>query len=154
MRSWRNWQTRKTKDLVGNSMQVQFLSTAPKSGIYAKWAYKCPIFFAYLIVSCGQKLVFLIKTLVFGVHFGVHISISFSLYNKSPSSTLPEELFPFMKLKFKLHQVHLICHELIGEMGVNSPNKAFRTIPHPSIYNIRSYILHTSRIGWFYSLKF
>ena len=30
MRSWRNWQTRKTKDLVGNSMQVQFLSTAPK----------------------------------------------------------------------------------------------------------------------------
>ena len=29
-RSWRNWQTRKTKDLVGNSMQVQFLSTAPK----------------------------------------------------------------------------------------------------------------------------
>ena len=28
-RSWRNWQTRKTKDLVGNSMQVQFLSTAP-----------------------------------------------------------------------------------------------------------------------------
>ena len=33
MRSWRNWQTRKTKDLVGNSMQVQFLSTAPN-----KWA--------------------------------------------------------------------------------------------------------------------
>ena len=31
MRSWRNWQTRKTKDLVGNSMQVQFLSTAPKT---------------------------------------------------------------------------------------------------------------------------
>ena len=30
MRSWRNWQTRKTKDLVGNSMQVQFLSTAPQ----------------------------------------------------------------------------------------------------------------------------
>ena len=29
MRSWRNWQTRKTKDLVGNTMQVQFLSTAP-----------------------------------------------------------------------------------------------------------------------------
>ena len=31
MRSWRNWQTRKTKDLVGNSMQVQFLSTAPSN---------------------------------------------------------------------------------------------------------------------------
>ena len=29
MRSWRNWQTRKTKDLVANTMQVQFLSTAP-----------------------------------------------------------------------------------------------------------------------------
>ena len=43
-RSWRNWQTRKTKDLVGNSMQVQFLSTAPKSGDYAKTMHKCPIF--------------------------------------------------------------------------------------------------------------
>ena len=30
MRVWRNWQTRKTKDLVGNTMQVQFLSTAPR----------------------------------------------------------------------------------------------------------------------------
>ncbi len=30
MRSWRNWQTRKTKDLVVHTMQVQFLSTAPK----------------------------------------------------------------------------------------------------------------------------
>lgn len=29
MRSWRNWQTRKTKDLVVHTMQVQFLSTAP-----------------------------------------------------------------------------------------------------------------------------
>ena len=48
MRSWRNWQTRKTKDLVGNSMQVQFLSTAPKSGNYAKIMHKCPIFFAFL----------------------------------------------------------------------------------------------------------
>ena len=44
MRSWRNWQTRKTKDLVGNSMQVQFLSTAPKSDIYAKTTHTCPIF--------------------------------------------------------------------------------------------------------------
>ena len=29
MHSWRNWQTRKTKDLVGNSMQVQLLLSAP-----------------------------------------------------------------------------------------------------------------------------
>ena len=29
MRSWRNWQTRKTKDLVVHPMQVRFLSTAP-----------------------------------------------------------------------------------------------------------------------------
>lgn len=36
MRSWRNWQTRKTKDLVGNSMQVQFLSTAPKTGKFER----------------------------------------------------------------------------------------------------------------------
>ena len=39
-----------------------------------------PHFFAYLMVLCGQKPDFLIKTLVFGVHFGVHILISFSPY--------------------------------------------------------------------------
>ncbi len=33
MRSWRNWQTRKTKDLVVNPMQVQFLSTAPPDSL-------------------------------------------------------------------------------------------------------------------------
>ena len=36
MRSWRNWQTRKTKDLVANTMQVQFLSTAPKYAGFCK----------------------------------------------------------------------------------------------------------------------
>ena len=29
MRIWRNWQTRKTKDLVGNTLQVQILLSAP-----------------------------------------------------------------------------------------------------------------------------
>ena len=29
MHSWRNWQTRKTKDLVERSMQVQLLLSAP-----------------------------------------------------------------------------------------------------------------------------
>ena len=48
-------------------------------------------------------------------------------------------------LELKLHQIHLVGHELIREMGINTPNKAFRTVPHPSIYNIRSYILHTGR---------
>ena len=43
MRSWRNWQTRKTKDLVGNTMQVQFLSTAP--------TLNCLNFFAKKIVQ-------------------------------------------------------------------------------------------------------
>ena len=39
-RSWRNWQTRKTKDLVGNSMQVQSLSTAPKiAELLAEYRY-------------------------------------------------------------------------------------------------------------------
>ena len=50
-----------------------------------------------------------------------------------------------MKLKFKLHQIHLVGHELIREMGVNSSNKALRTIPHPSVYNVRSYVLHAGR---------
>ena len=40
MRSWRNWQTRKTKDLVVHTMQVQFLSTAPK-----KDSALCGVFF-------------------------------------------------------------------------------------------------------------
>ena len=30
-RLWRNWQTRKTKDLVGNTLQVQLLLAAPLS---------------------------------------------------------------------------------------------------------------------------
>ena len=30
-----------------------------------------------------------------------------------------------IKLKFKLYQIHLVRHELIREMGVNSSNKAF-----------------------------
>ena len=54
MRSWRNWQTRKTKDLVGNSMQVQFLSTAPKSGFFwRKIVEKGPIF--YFLLSFPLK---------------------------------------------------------------------------------------------------
>ena len=52
-----------------------------------------PDFFAYLIVLCGQKLIFLTKTPIFGVHFGVHILISFSPYSKSPSCIFLEELF-------------------------------------------------------------
>ena len=56
-----------------------------------------PDFFAFLIYLCGQKSVFLIKNLVFGVHFGVHILTSFSPYDKSPSRIFPEELFCFFK---------------------------------------------------------
>ena len=99
MRSWRNWQTRKTKDLVGNSMQVQFLSTAPKSGNYAKTMHKCPIFFVYLTCLCGQKNDFLIKTLVFGVHFGVHILISFPLMTKA--------LRAFLSKSFLLYEIKI-----------------------------------------------
>ena len=42
MRSWRNWQTRKTKDLVVHTMQVQFLSTAPKKGSSMSFLFSCP----------------------------------------------------------------------------------------------------------------
>ena len=87
---------------------------------------------------------FIVK--IFGVHFGVHILISFSLYNKSPSSTFLEELFFFMKLKFKLHQIHLIRHEFIRKMGVNTTNKAFRTIPHKAqLHSIGSLTLIYTR---------
>ena len=30
-------------------------------------------------------------------------------------------------------------------MSINSSNQSFRAIPHPSIYNVRSYVLHTGR---------
>ena len=48
MRSWRNWQTRKTKDLVGNSMHVQFLSTAPQKSDVLR-----DILFLFYRVSTG-----------------------------------------------------------------------------------------------------
>ena len=49
MRSWRNWQTRKTKDLVSNIMEVQVLLTAPKKNLL--W------FFFYLSRNaCYQAL--------------------------------------------------------------------------------------------------
>ena len=99
-----------------------------------------PDFFVYLMCLCGQKSVFLIKTLVFGAHFGVHIWIFFPLIAKALRAHFSKDFF---SLEFKLHQIHLVRHELIREMGINTPNKAFRTVPHPSIYNIRSYILHT-----------
>ena len=50
MRSWRNWQTRKTKDLVGNSMQVQFLSTAPKMAISSDFLREIAIFFVVFML--------------------------------------------------------------------------------------------------------
>ena len=40
-RSWRNWQTRKTKDLVVNPMQVRFLSTAPKRTVPTRYRSFC-----------------------------------------------------------------------------------------------------------------
>ena len=80
MRSWRNWQTRKTKDLVGNSMQVQSLSTAPKSGNYAKQTHICPIFLCICaVINLSEKM--LINS--FDKSFGaiVHSSI----YNRIKS---------------------------------------------------------------------
>lgn len=44
MRSWRNWQTRKTKDLVANTMQVQFLSTAPNKR-FIEWIFNKSLYF-------------------------------------------------------------------------------------------------------------
>ena len=53
-RSWRNWQTRKTKDLVGNSMQVQFLSTAPE---IAESLNGIPLFFC-VVYSLQTKYLY------------------------------------------------------------------------------------------------
>ena len=76
-----------------------------------------PDFFAYLIDLCGQKSDFLIKTLVFGVHIYAE-----SLITKALQVLYPKSFFA-IKLKFKLHQIHLVGHELIREMGIYSSNK-------------------------------
>ena len=71
-----------------------------------------------------------------------HLNIIFFLWQKL------SEIFSrraFYLLKFKLYQIHLRGHELVRKVRINSSNKTFGTIPHPSIYNIRSYILYTSR---------
>ena len=73
-----------------------------------------------------------------------HFNIIFPLQQK-PFEYISRRTFFFNKLKFKLYQIHLINHELIREMGVNSSDKPFRTVPHPSIHYIRSYVLHTGR---------
>ena len=56
----------------------------------------------------------------------------------------PRRPFLLIQLKFKFYQIHLVRHEVIGEVRVHSTNKTFGTIPHPSIYNVRSYVLHAS----------
>ncbi len=68
MRSWRNWQTRKTKDLVGNSMQVQFLSTAPRldGNFDTRKVSKLPSFLRKNGKKQGFERKIIIKTLLFG----------------------------------------------------------------------------------------
>ena len=68
MRSWRNWQTRKTKDLVGNSMQVQFLSTAPRldGNFDTRKVSKLPSFLHENGEKQGFERKIIVKTLLFG----------------------------------------------------------------------------------------
>ena len=56
MRSWRNWQTRKTKDLVANTMQVQFLSTAPKYTGFCKNICKSPFFLCCCMYNYNTEI--------------------------------------------------------------------------------------------------
>ena len=59
------------------------------------------------------------KPLVFGVHFGVHILIFFPLTIKALRVSFSKSFFVIL-LNFKLHQIHLIRHELIRKMGVET----------------------------------
>ena len=100
-----------------------------------------PDFFVYLTYLCSRKqqifqfMPFLVRILVStSKSFFIHIA-------KAVRGIFSNGFFAYF-LKFKLHQIHLLFHELIREMGVNSSDKAFRTVPHPSIYNVRSYVLH------------
>ena len=56
MRSWRNWQTRKTKDLVANTMQVQFLSTAPEYTGFCKNICKSLFFHVVVCIIIKSNL--------------------------------------------------------------------------------------------------
>ena len=95
----------------------------------------------YLIGLYGQKLNFLPFTPILASILASTFQYHFPFITKALRERYSKSFFA-IKLKFKLYQIHLVCHKLIRKMGVNSSDKAFRTIPHPSIYNIRSYVLH------------
>ena len=103
------------------------------------------LFFCIFDVFMQSKTVNFSIYPIFGAHFGVHFVISFYPHSKSRLSDFLKRLFFLIFLEFELYQIHLHSHKFIGEMGIYSPYKAFRTIAHPSIYNVRSYVLHTSR---------
>ena len=120
--------------------RLQFLSAAPKWVIMRNERINAS-FFAYLIVLCTQKNDFLIKTLVFGVHF----LISFSLYNKSPSRISHEELFSlwngyvwengWFQLKFsfsdltrKIQERQMFCEGAYPQWSVTEQNTKYFTV--------------------------
>ena len=72
-----------------------------------------------------------------------HFNIVFPFMIKALQESFLEELFCYL-LEFKFHQIHLLFHELIREVCIYSSYQSFRTIPHPSIYDIRTNVLHAS----------
>ena len=103
-----------------------------------------PDFFVYLICLCSQKLQifrfnpFLVRILVSTLLF-LFIRILKAV------RIIFSNGFLVIFLEFELYQVHLRGHEFIGKMGIYSSDKAFGTVTHPSVHNVRSYVLNTSR---------
>ena len=101
-----------------------------------------PDFFVYLICLCSRKQKFF-QFMPILVRVLVSTSKSYFIPKEKAVRVIFSNGFLLDFLEFKVHQIHLRSHEFIGKMGVNSSNKAFGTIAHPSIYNVRSYVLHT-----------
>ena len=103
-----------------------------------------PDFFCIFDMFMQSKIVNFSIYAVFGAHFGVHFAFSFYPHIGSRSNNFLKRLFAYF-LEFELYQIHLRGHEFIGKMGIYSSDKAFGTVTHPSVHNVRSYVLNTSR---------
>ena len=103
-----------------------------------------PDFFVYLICLCSRKQQ-IFQFMPFLVRVLVSTSKSYFIHKTKAVRVIFSNDFFVCFLEFEFHQIHLRSHKFIGKMGIYSSDKAFGTIAHPSIHNVRSYVLHASR---------
>ena len=110
--------------LVPRYSVASLLTTSPKSGNYAKIMHKCPIFFIFDMFMRSKTRFFCHLPPFLASILASTFQYSFPLMTKALRAFLSKSFF-VIKLKLKLYQIHLIRHELIREMSVNSTHKAF-----------------------------